>query len=121
MKETARERSPHSATPRKPIDIRRFGGNYVAVKLGSKEELILDILRQEEMYGLDIIAKSNGGLKHGTIYVHLSRMEDKRLIQARVELPTRPRGLPRRIYRVTEEGWRLFLERHSFLPEARAI
>jgi len=91
------------------------------VKVGSKEELILDILRQDEMYGLDIIARSNGGLKQGTIYVHLSRMEDRGLVQVRTEPPRHPVGLPRRLYRVTKKGWELFLMRHHSLPEARVV
>lgn len=87
--------------------------------LGSKEEAVVDIVRDREMYGLDIVKKSGGRLRRGTVYVTLSQMERKGLIEARSVPATHPgRGPARRLYRVTEQGMRSFLRRHSPLPMA---
>jgi DNA-binding PadR family transcriptional regulator len=48
-----------------------------------KEELILDLLGDEEKFGLDLVKESEGALKRGTIYVTLSRMEKRGVIVAR--------------------------------------
>jgi len=46
--------------------------------LSAKEELILQLLvRQQEMYGLELVAASKRRLKRGTVYVTLGRMEEK--------------------------------------------
>ena len=98
------------------------------MKLRGKEELILDILRQDELYGLEIIERSNGALRRGTVYVHLSRMEERGLIEGHtgderlVDFGRSKVRLPgRRRYRVTDKGWKLFLTRHDFLPKARIV
>lgn len=64
------------------------------------EIAILDLLRCGGWWtGLELIGRSDGILQRGTIYVHLSRLEDQGLIRSR--LPTRselgdelPTGLP---------------------------
>jgi DNA-binding PadR family transcriptional regulator len=62
-----------------------------------------------EMYGLELVAASNNGLKRGTVYVTLSRMEEKGYIESRPENPQRPMsGIPRRLYRVTGYGLKVF-------------
>ena len=76
--------------------------------LSAKEEVILRMLVSQggkELYGLEMVQHSEKRLKPGTIYVTLSRMEDKGYIQSRKEEP-RPsaRGLPRRLYKVTGLG-----------------
>lgn len=80
-------------------------------RLSSKETVILKLLIGEcrELYGLEMVEQSNSGLKRGTIYVTLGRMEDKGLIKSRKEAP-RPgsRGLPRRLYSPTGLGERTF-------------
>jgi DNA-binding PadR family transcriptional regulator len=91
------------------------------MKLSGKRELILDLLGDQEMYGLDLIDKSGGTLKRGTIYVHLARMEEQDLIQGRACESAREGCLPRRRYRATEKGRTLFLTRHMRLPVARVI
>lgn len=91
------------------------------MKLSKKEELILDLLGQSEMYGLDLIEKSGGSLGRGTIYVHLARMEELDLVQARQVASEHESALPRRIYKATELGRTLFLTRHVNLPMARAL
>jgi DNA-binding PadR family transcriptional regulator len=104
------------------IDISPHPDNYVSMKLSKKQELIIDLLGQREMYGLDLIHRSGGSLRRGTIYVHLSRMEELDLIQGRrCDKPVREGCLPRRIYRTTEHGRSTFLTRHARLPVARAL
>ena len=79
-------------------------------RLSTKEELILKLLTDSpgELYGLEMVHASKA-LKPGTIYVTLGRMEDKGYIESRKEerSPTRP-GIPRRLYRITGFGRRVF-------------
>lgn len=77
--------------------------------LSVKESLILELLvRDTELYGLQLVAASRGRLKRGTVYVTLGRMEDKGYITARVEDPPADAGgMPRRVYRVTDLGRRV--------------
>lgn len=76
--------------------------------LSTKEYLILTMLiskPRREKYGLELVNLSEGQLKRGTIYVTLSRMEDKRFIESYPEESLTPiRGIPRRLYRVTGLG-----------------
>jgi DNA-binding PadR family transcriptional regulator len=77
-------------------------------RLSPKEALILDLLRGGEMYGLELVAASDGALKRGTVYVTLGRMEDKDIIVSRIgdEAPALG-GLPRRVYKPTAYGKQL--------------
>lgn len=80
--------------------------------LSRKEALVLELLLEnpaKEMYGLEMVARSLNSLKRGTVYVTLDRMEDKGYVQSRQEEP-RPdaSGLPRRLYRVTGYGQKVF-------------
>jgi PadR family transcriptional regulator, regulatory protein PadR len=81
-------------------------GNPPLPSLSAKEGVILDLLgRSKEMYGLELVAASAGGLKRGTVYVTLARMEDKGFISSRLdEEPPPSGGLPRRLYRATAYG-----------------
>jgi DNA-binding PadR family transcriptional regulator len=48
--------------------------------LSKTEALILQIMSEngfKERYGLELLRLSNGGLKRGTLYTTLQRMEDK--------------------------------------------
>src|SRR5438067_3034537 len=74
--------------------------------LSSKEFLILDLLvRDEEMYGLQLVAASRRRLKRGTVYVTLGRMEEKGYITSRLEdPPAEAGGMPRRLYQPTALG-----------------
>src|SRR5690349_21386552 len=78
------------------------------VTLPRKERLILDLLSSVgPMYGLQLVERSEGALKRGTVYVTLGRMEAKGLVQSEQEsLPPGGIGLPRRIYRPTALGER---------------
>jgi len=76
--------------------------------LPPKETLILQLLASAtEMYGLELVAASNGQLKRGTVYVTLGRMEKKGYVVSRLE-DARPSagGLPRRVYEATSFGRR---------------
>ena len=75
-------------------------------RLSPKETLIVELLlRDDELYGLQLVAASRGRLKRGTVYVTLGRMEDKGLITSREEAPPPDEGgLPRRVYRATALG-----------------
>jgi PadR family transcriptional regulator, regulatory protein PadR len=77
--------------------------------LSSKEQLVLELLvRDKELYGLQLVASSRRRLKRGTIYVTLGRMEDKGYISSRLDdPPPEAGGLPRRLYRPTSLGRRV--------------
>jgi PadR family transcriptional regulator PadR len=77
--------------------------------LSAKETLILEqLVRDGELYGLQMVAASRGRLKRGTVYVTLGRMEDKGYVTSRQEdAPAEAGGLPRRLYRATPLGRRV--------------
>ena len=81
------------------------------LSLSEKEFVILNLLvgePKQEKYGLELVSMSEGRLKRGTVYVTLSRMEDKGYIESRTEENDRPMpGLPRRLYRATGLGERV--------------
>ena len=77
-------------------------------RLSATERLILDLLRERELFGLQLVDQSEGALKRGTVYVTLGRMQDKGYVESRTEpLPAGAIGLPRRWYRPTEYGLRV--------------
>ena len=88
--------------------------------LPDKERLILDLLmRDAELYGLELVAASKGRLKRGTVYVTLGRMEEKGFISSRLEdAPADQGGLPRRIYEPTAFGRRVM---KAYAHVARAL
>jgi DNA-binding PadR family transcriptional regulator len=79
-------------------------------RLSPKESLIIDLLlRDGELYGLQLVVASRGRLKRGTVYVTLGRMEDKGFIRSREEAPPPDEGgLPRRLYRATPLGRQVY-------------
>jgi DNA-binding PadR family transcriptional regulator len=84
-------------------------GSYPRVlTLSPKELLVLELLRDRELYGLQLVAASRGRLKRGTVYVTLGRMEEKGYISSTLEAaPAGAGGLPRRIYIATALGHRM--------------
>jgi PadR family transcriptional regulator, regulatory protein PadR len=88
--------------------------------LAAKEAAILELLLKQpatEKYGLEMVAESEGQLRRGTVYVTLSRMEDKGYIESRQEEPERPTsGIARRLYKVTGYGQRAF-QLHEMVRE----
>ena len=89
--------------------------NAPLLSLSGKEDLILDLLRRsKEMYGLELVAASEGELKRGTVYVTLARMEEKGLVSSRREDEPSPfGGLPRRLYTATSYGRELIAARNA--------
>lgn len=77
-------------------------------KLSRTERLILELLSGEEMFGLQLVEQAKGGLKRGTVYVTLGRMQDKGYVESRTEeRPAGAIGLPRRLYKPTAYGLRV--------------
>ncbi|HEX8370429.1 MAG TPA: helix-turn-helix transcriptional regulator [Pyrinomonadaceae bacterium] len=78
--------------------------------LSKTEALILQIMSGNgfrEIYGLELLRLSNGGIKRGTIYTTLQRMEDKGFVVSRQEeKPADVSGIPRRLYVITGIGQR---------------
>ena len=74
--------------------------------LPQKEAVILSLLiGSGDTYGLDLVERSNGQLRRGTVYVTLNRMEDKGLVESWTEsAKAGEQGPPRRCYRATGEG-----------------
>ena len=70
---------------------------------------VLQLLRDvsEGLYGLELVKASGGNLKRGTVYVVLSRMEDKGYVEARVRRDAAHAGLPRPRYKLTALGERV--------------
>ncbi len=62
-----------------------------------------------ELFGLELVRKSGGALKRGTVYVLLDRMEDKGLVKSRQEEQPSDgyAGIARRLYRLTADGARV--------------
>jgi PadR family transcriptional regulator, regulatory protein PadR len=85
------------------------GSHPRLLTLSPKELLVLELLREEDLYGLQLVAISRGRLKRGTVYVTLGRMEEKGYIRSTLEAaPSGAGGLPRRIYAATPLGRRMF-------------
>ena len=67
--------------------------------------VILRELAHRETFGLDLVERSRGVVKRGTVYVTLARMEQKGYLKSRTEPPPPGAiGLPRRLYRPTPYG-----------------
>ncbi|CAM2066720.1 PadR family transcriptional regulator [Sulfidibacter corallicola] len=79
--------------------------------LSNKEHLILGLLvTHGQLYGLELVKKSEGQLKRGTVYTTLSRMIDKGYLNFSVEENATHSGLPRRKYSLTGHGRKVFEE-----------
>jgi len=78
------------------------------LKRGSLELIVLHLLAPGEAYGYEIVSKltaqSNGALEvtDGTLYPVLYRLERAKYVAVRWETPER--GVPRKYYRLTDEG-----------------
>lgn len=77
--------------------------------ISRKEALILHLLiAKRDLYGLELVDRSKGKLKRGTVYVTLNRMEEKGFVESSLDpAPTGYAGLPRRRYRATGAGVRV--------------
>src|SRR5215208_5056959 len=78
------------------------------LKRGSLELIVLHLLGSGEAYGYEIVSKlteqTNGALEvtDGTLYPVLYRLERAGYVNVRWETPER--GVPRKYYRLTQEG-----------------
>lgn len=78
------------------------------LKRGSLELIVLHLLDPGEAYGYEIVTKlttqSNGalGVTDGTLYPVLYRLERAGFVAVRWDTPER--GVPRKYYRLTDEG-----------------
>ena len=81
-------------------------------RLSSKEYVILELLiGGGEMFGLQIVEKSRTAVTRGTVYTTLQRMSAKGLVTSRlVDDPAG--GPPRRMYRTTGKGYRIYSAIH---------
>jgi PadR family transcriptional regulator, regulatory protein PadR len=77
--------------------------------LPGKERLILELLiAAGPLFGLELVKRSDGALKRGTVYATLARMEQKGYVTSeQEELQPGAIGLPRRRYRPTRLGERV--------------
>jgi DNA-binding PadR family transcriptional regulator len=61
----------------------------------------------KKFYGLELVDLSSGALKRGTVYITLSRLEERGFLESESE--EAPKGtIPRRVYKVTGAGQRAF-------------
>ncbi|HET9440240.1 MAG TPA: helix-turn-helix transcriptional regulator [Longimicrobiales bacterium] len=81
-------------------------------RLSRKEYLILELLIDGgEMFGLQLVGLKPGQLARGTVYVTLQRMSVKGFVTSRtVDDPAG--GPPRRMYRATGRGYRIYSAIH---------
>lgn len=90
-----------------------------------KELVILGLLRDgRERYGLELVRASAGDLIRSSIYVQLTRAEEKGFVDSRKEeLPQPAERPPRRLYRITGAGERALLEaqKHVFGPASTEV
>ena len=75
-------------------------------RLSDTEYLILTLLEERPMYGLEMIEQSGGNLKKGTVYVLLGRLEDKDLVHGEYQIDGG--AVPRRFYTMTAHGLDVF-------------
>jgi DNA-binding PadR family transcriptional regulator len=79
--------------------------------LTAKEFLIMGILvanAGKRLYGLELVERSNGELKKGTVYVFLSRLTKKGYVTSEREAEARGIATPRRFYKTTGEGAKVY-------------
>jgi DNA-binding PadR family transcriptional regulator len=96
-------------------------------RLSRVERVVLLLLEEHgELFGLQMVDRSAGRLKRGTVYVTLGRMQEKGLLESRQEpLPPGAIGLPRRLYRPTALGvrvvaaWQAAERAFASLPDPR--
>ncbi len=92
-----------------------------SLTLPAKERLILELLvAHGTLYGLELVDRSSGTLKRGTVYVTLGRMEAKGFLTSeRENQPDGAIGLSRRHYRATGLGERALRAWSTLASELR--
>jgi DNA-binding PadR family transcriptional regulator len=73
-----------------------------------KELEVLRLLQSagSGMYGLELVEKSNGAIGRASIYVYLSRLEEKGYVIVKRPATADHAGMPRPIYRINGLGER---------------
>jgi DNA-binding PadR family transcriptional regulator len=86
-----------------------FGiGFYVKNRFRVTREAILELLEDGPSYGLDLVKRSDGRLRRGSVYAHLHRLEEAGEIRSWEVEATDPAALevpgqlPRRMYALNE-------------------
>ncbi len=80
------------------------------LKKGVLEIVVLKIISEEDVYGYDLIKKmeseSDGyySIKEGSLYPILYRLEDKKYIQSYSKAFDGERRVPRKYYKITDDG-----------------
>jgi len=75
---------------------------------GTEAVVMQALVARGEQYGLELVTKSEGRLRRGTIYVTLNRMVEKGFVAVREVPPEGPGRAPRRLYGPTGLGERVF-------------
>lgn len=89
--------------------------------ISTTESLLLDLLEGRERFGLELVERSGGAVKRGSVYVLLARMEAKGFVESRQEERARGAiGLPRRMYRATSYGLKV-RDAYRLLQDALAL
>ena len=89
--------------------------------ISGTESLLLDLLEDRERFGLELVERSHGAVKRGSVYVLLARMEAKGFVESRQEERAAGAiGLPRRMYRATSYGLKV-RDAYRLLQEALAL
>ena len=73
---------------------------------GNEVEVLRLLAGGRELYGLEMLKRSRGALKRGSIYVVLGRMEDQGYIEGREIKGVGMPGMPRRLYKIKGLGIR---------------
>ena len=72
---------------------------------GAEREVLRLLTTGGQAYGLELVRRSDGALKRGTVYVTLQRMEEKGFVRSYQEESTEPAiGIRRRRYEPTALG-----------------
>ena len=85
-------------------------------RLSAKEIVILRELADSPngSYGLEIVKRSKGQIKRGTVYVYLNRLGEHGLVQANKAEPMKGQGgLPRPSYAITARGQKVLQAEES--------
>jgi DNA-binding PadR family transcriptional regulator len=89
--------------------------------ISGTESRLLDLLEHGERFGLELVERSGGAVKRGSVYVLLARMEAKGFVESRQEERAAGAiGLPRRMYRATDYGLKV-RDAYRLLREALAL
>jgi PadR family transcriptional regulator, regulatory protein PadR len=75
---------------------------------GNEVEVLRLLAGGRELYGLEMIKRADGALKRNSIYVVLGRMEDQGFVKGREAKHEGTPGMPRRLYKITGLGQRVF-------------